>query len=271
MIDKQYHCLVINLGHAHARREIISARLQALGIPYEFLPGVDGRRIEVSSHPRYSQWKRRIFFGRDLSNGELGCILAHRNIYDHIVSSGLAYTLVLEDDALLSDSLPDVVNALLDIPDKWDMVRFLGREKNYRSARVIAPLHNTSARLARPWGTPGGAYGYLLNLRAAKRLLSMTRTNWLAIDTLHGATWLTGLNTLSVLPSPVLPNDDISSCIDEQDSHLRWNKSVTLSGVQRLAYPVSRGVLKLYFNIMVRWIWLRTLIPDSTERIRNRA
>lgn len=270
MTTDRYHCLVITLDGADERRETISSRLESLGVPHTFLPGVDGRKIDVPSHPRYMGWKRRAFFGRDLSGGELGCILAHRNVYEYIVNNELAFSLVLEDDALLLDNLPEVLEKLLDVTEKWDIVRFLGREKNYRSSRLIKQLGNTASMLGRTRGTPGGAYGYLLNLHAARRLLSMTEKNWLPIDTLHGVSWLTGLETLSVIPSPVLPNDDIPSCIDEQDSHLRWNKSVTLTGVQHLAYPLTRGALKTYFNVMVRWVWLRTLIPDLVEQKRAR-
>lgn len=36
----------------------------------------------------------------------------------------------------------------------------------------------------------------------------------LPIDMLHNISWLTKLNTISVIPSPVLPNDQMPSCID---------------------------------------------------------
>ena len=158
MTTDRYHCLVITLDDAADRRETISSRLKSLGVPHTFLPGVDGRNIDASTHPRYIGWKRRTFFGRDLSGGELGCILAHRNVYEYIVSNELAFSLVLEDDALLSDNLPEVLETLLDIMGKWDIVRFLGREKNYRSSRRIRPLGTTTSMLARTRGTPGGAY-----------------------------------------------------------------------------------------------------------------
>jgi len=265
-----YHCIVITLEDAQARREVISARLQALGIPFEFVSGVDGRKLDVPAHPAYDSFKRSIFFGRDLSNGELGCVLAHRNACRHVLESGYDAALVLEDDALLTDDLPRVMADLMTIRDRWDLVRFLGREKNYRASRLIAPLPPGGAHLARPLGTPGGAYGYLLNPRAARRLLELTEPTWLPIDTLHGMTWHTGLATLSVVPSPILPDDDTPSCIDGQDAHRRWDKSVTLTGFWRLAYPMTRGFHKLHFGIMGRWMRLHSLIPDLLMRLRAR-
>jgi glycosyl transferase family 25 len=257
-----YHCFVITLEHSQERRKIISSRLTELEIPFEFHPGVDGRKIDLFSHQHYSKWKRRMFFGRDLSNGEFGCILAHKSIYERIAEKNIGIALILEDDAILCDELPSVVNALIRLQKNWDIVRFLGREKNYRASRTIAQLPGTPNHLARPHGMPGGAYGYVINNRAARRLLSMMGKNWLPIDTLHGVSWLTKLNTVSVVPSPVLPNDAVPSCIDEQDSSLRWNKSVSLSGFGKLIYPLTRSAWKTYCNVLVKYVWLSTLIPD---------
>lgn len=271
MTSTGFHCIVITLEDAQVRRDVISARLQALGIPFDFVPGVDGRKLDVPTHPGYDSFKRNIFFGRDLSNGELGCVLAHRNACRHVLETGYEAALVLEDDALLTDDLPRVIADLMTMRERWDLVRFLGRKKNYRASRLIAPLPYGGAHLARPLGTPGGAYGYLLNPRAARRLLEFTERIWLPIDTLHGMTWHTGLATLSVVPSPILPDDDTPSCIDSQDAHQRWDKSVTLTGGWRLAYPFTRGLHKLHFNVMGRWMRLRTLIPDALTRRQARA
>lgn len=260
--ESQYPCFVITLEHSKERRETISSRLGELGIPFEFHPGVDGRKIDLLANPGYSKWKRRMFFGRDLSNGEFGCILAHKSIYEHIVKNNIGTALILEDDAILCDELPDVISALARNPESWDLVRFLGREKNYRASRKIARLPGTQSDLARPHCTPGGAYGYVISNQAARRLLSMMEKNWLPIDTLHGVSWLTNLNTVSVIPSPVLPNDQVPSCIDEQDSNMRWDKSVQLSGWRKPTYPLTRGGWKTYSNVLIKYIWFGTLISD---------
>jgi glycosyl transferase family 25 len=260
--SQPFHCFAITLEHSQERRDLIAARLGELGMPFEFYPGVDGRKVDLLSHPNYSKWKRRMFFGRDLSKGEFGCVLAHKSIYEHIVANQIGTALILEDDAILCDELPAVVSALTKIPENWDLVRFLGREKNYRASRKIARLPGTQSYLARPHGMPGGAYGYVISNQAARRLLSMMGKNWLAIDTLHGVSWLTKLNTVSVVPSPVLPNDRVPSCIDEQDSNLRWDKSVQLSGWRKLIYPLTRGAWKTYSNVLIKYVWFGTWISD---------
>ena len=49
-----FHCFVITLEHSSERRKIISSRLDELKIPFEFYPGVDGRKIDLLSHQGYS-------------------------------------------------------------------------------------------------------------------------------------------------------------------------------------------------------------------------
>jgi hypothetical protein len=95
---------------------------------------------------------------------------------------------------------------------------------------------------------------------------------WLPIDTLHGMTWHTGLATLSVVPSPILPDDDTPSCIDDQDAHRRWDKSITLNGGWKLAYPLTRAYHKMHFAVMGRLMRLRTLFTDllTTRKFSNR-
>lgn len=247
--------LVITLDHATQRQETIAARLQALSLSCTFIPGVDGRKIDLLQHPLYKPLKRRLFFGRDLSAGEFGCVLAHREVYQYMLQQQIPHAVVLEDDAILSDELPEIINSLASMSQQWDLVRFLGREKNYRKSRPVRPLPGSHASLSRIHGTPGGAYGYMLNQHAAKRLLQMMNKNWLAIDFLHGLTWLTGLRTFAVVPSPVLPDDQVPSCIDTQDNHLRWDKRVRLPVLLQPFYPLTRGLWKTYLNICVKISW----------------
>jgi glycosyl transferase, family 25 len=263
--------LVITLAQAQTRRATIAARLAQLKLGCEFRPGVDGRKLDLATHPNYASMRRQLFFGRDLSGGEYGCVLAHRDIYRTMVERRIPRALVLEDDAILTDDLPAVLAALDRVSTTWDLVRFLGRPKNYRATRAIADLPGTTAQLSRPLGTPGGAYGYLLNLQAAERLLTMMGKNWLAIDTLHGVVWMTGLKTLSVTPSPVLPNDDIPSCIDSQDAHARWDKRVQIPGGWRVLYPLTRGLWKLYLNLAIKLYGLWSRPADREIRRQCRA
>ena len=267
--ENKLQIFVITLENATQRQQSIAARLKELGLSFAFIYGVDGRKLDMNSHPLYAPLKRRLFYGRDLSNGELGCVLAHKKIYQTMIDNSVRQALVLEDDAILTDELPCVLEGLHEGPQNWDLIRFLGREKNYRSTRPITSIKGTSATFSRQLTIPGGAYGYMLNLKAAKRLNGLMRKNWLAIDTLHGMSWHTGLKTFSVMPSPVLPNDQSPSCIDTQDNNLRWDKSIRLPLLLRICYPITRGAWKFYLGICTRFVQIKTYLPDARLRAQK--
>jgi glycosyl transferase family 25 len=232
---------VLSLPHCPDRRRIIAGRLAELGLDFSFFEGIDGQGIDPATHPLYAGRQRRLFFGKDLTRGEFGCLLTHRAIYRHMVEYGIGRALVLEDDAVPQESLPAVITALMQTSVPWDIVRFLGSAKHYQQCRAVAPLCGPH-ELTRVMTTPGGAYGYLLNLKAAQKLLEHTQRNWLPIDVVHGQVWRTELNVFCVRPSPVLPDHEVPSTIGAE----RFDKNVRLTGWEKVAYPLTRAALKIY-------------------------
>ncbi|RMH46182.1 MAG: glycosyltransferase family 25 protein [Gammaproteobacteria bacterium] len=260
---KNFKVFVITLPYAVERQKTISKELAELGLKFEFIEGIDGRKLNPATHPNYAPLKRRLFYGRDLSAGELGCLLAHRKIYELILKEKIKYALILEDDALPQIFLPDVLHELSKLASTWDVIRFMGRTKNYNSSKNIFKIPNTNCYLAYQFGIPGGAHAYCINFEAARKLYEATEKSWLAIDTLQGATWITGLRTFAVNPSPVLPNETTPSLIDAQDNSLRWDKTVKLNGWMRLAYPITRGAWKLFLNCWNQCVKAKTLINSQ--------
>jgi glycosyl transferase family 25 len=181
-----------------------------------------------------------------------------------MVDNGIHCAAVLEDDALVEPDFREVLGALMDAPG-WDMVRFLGREKTYGRSRLIGPLHKQYC-LTRPRGTPGGAYGYILTLNGARRLLGRMEKNWLPVDVLHGFVWDTGIQSLAVRPSPVLPDDDTPSTI----GGTRFDKTLRTRGWKKTVYPVTRCLFRLYLMIMTRYSALASWPRDIALRRRLR-
>lgn len=257
---------VISLARAQARRATIGARLAALRLPYTFIDATDGAVLDLHRHSAYAGHWRRLFFGRDLTPGEFGCLISHRGVYEQIIRHSIDRAIVLEDDAIVTDDFPAVVAALCASPVHWDLVRFLGRSKVYRSSRRLVHL-NGPYLLARPSGTPGGAYGYLLTRHAAERLLRIMQHNWLPVDTLHGQVWRTGLQALNISPSPVLPDDKTPSCIGDT----RYDKTPQLRGARKMIYPLFRFIWKIYSAVWTTWTALRTWPADLIVRHRHGA
>jgi len=262
-LDDVIRIFVISLTTCAERRKRIAVRLEELGLSFEFVDAVDLRGTEISRHPAYDSARRRLFFGRDLMPGELGCLLSHRKVYELIASRGISNALVLEDDAMLEDDLPEVLEALIHSRVAWDLVRFLDKQKVYRKKCRHIGMIDVIHELARLPTNSGGAYGYLLNQRAAMRLVKLMERNWLQNDVLHSRAWMTGLNVFIVRPSPVThPVEDDDSMIGSE----RFKKGFELTGWRRVAHPFARFAMKLQDQVMKRLHYQKASFSDWRAR-----
>ena len=232
---------VISLDRSHDRRERILARLADLGLSAEIFTAVEGAALAPEAAD-YAGRLRRLLFGKDLSAGEIGCAHSHRGVYKRMVERRTSFALVLEDDAVLTDELPHALHALLTGPQDWDLVRFLAEDKVNQRSRLVRRAGQGQWQLSRPYGTPGGAYGYLLNFSAAQRLLKAARCFWVPIDTLHGQVWRHRLRVRHLWPSPVRPDHLVASTIGAS----RFEKQGHLEGWERLVHPVMRCLFKVF-------------------------
>jgi glycosyl transferase family 25 len=262
---KRPHAFVISLKGSVDRRVVIQNRLRDLGIDYTVIDAVDGRQFEnVRNQPFYDSLKRRLRFGRDMTRGELGCALSHRKVYEEIASRGLDNALVLEDDAILSDELPHVLKLLFFLPVQADIVRFLDRPKVYKRIRSLSALDDKYA-IGIPYGTPGGAYGYCVTAKAARRLLNVSKVFWLPIDVLHGYTWLTKLRTYAVTPSPISPDNNVPSTIGDG----RFDKKTDFTGFMRIACKATLFARKLY-EMLLKNIFYHAAIERGKREIQKK-
>ncbi len=249
MTENLPHIFVINLKESADRRKQMQKRLDDVGLPFAFFEAVDGRGFDMREVPHYNGAKRRRYFGRDMMPAEMGCLLSHRGVYERMDRENIAYALILEDDVTFAPDVRGVLAALLETPVKWDVIRFLGSPKIYkRGHRKICPLTG-DYWLARLRTAPGGAHAYLIRLDAARAMLKCTEHNWVPIDTLQGRTWETGLETLTVYPTPIHTDQDAGTTIGDA----RFDKTVQLEGFERLMFPLNRAWFKLCEGLGKRW------------------
>ncbi|MEQ8357181.1 MAG: glycosyltransferase family 25 protein [Kiloniellaceae bacterium] len=250
--------LVINLRGSTERRDRMRRQLEALGLDFDFVDAVDGRGFDLATHPAYDGPRRRRAYGRDLSGGELGCLLSHRSIYEKMLAEGLEQVLVLEDDVILGADFLAVLPSILAASADCDVVRFLSARKIARlRQRRVAPLAG-GYWLARLETTPGGAYAYLIRRRGAEKLLPFMQRNWLPVDTLMGRSWETGLRWLIVCPALA----DYDRDIDPDISFSRYDKGARRGGAGRLAYRLSRARFKLLETLGKRRVYWSAWAAD---------
>ena len=240
------------------RRQAMLKRAAEMGLDLEFFEAVNGRNLSSDQMELYDSKKRRHFFGRDLTFGEIGCLLSHRAIYEKMIRENIPVAIILEDDVIFEPDVKEVFAALPYSSVPWDVIRFLGSTKIYaRGCRKIAPLIGRYW-MARLPTAPGGAHGYMIKREAAQVMLTHMQKNWLPIDTLQGRTWETGLETLVVYPAPLYPDQQEASTIGDD----RFNKSVQLQGLDRTLFPIRRARYKLGELVGKKYTYLTSWVRD---------
>jgi len=106
MMSQALRIFVISLTRAAERRASVSAHLQALGLEYELVDGVDGRELPAEEHARLLA--PGVTFS---SPGVVGCYMSHMAVYRRLVETGDAAALVLEDDAALNPAIVPLLRA----------------------------------------------------------------------------------------------------------------------------------------------------------------
>ncbi len=258
-VAQNLRIFVINRKKDEDRRRDMTERLHKLGLTPEFIEAVDGHSMDAYSVPEYDRDRRLLYFGRDLSVGEIGCLLSHRSIYKKIVAEQIPLSLVLEDDTHFQPDFPEVLEELVKTAGKWDMIRFLDRKKIFKAPHRLLRKLTDKYDLARVRGVPGGAYAYLLTSHAADILLAKSERNSVQIDIVHGRYWETGLNALVTKPSPVSPDLDIASTIGDS----RFDKKITIKGLKRLLSPFFRFCFKINTSLQSRRYFAKTLKSDQ--------
>ncbi len=168
----------INLGRHSVRNSHIATALARLGIKGRRISAVDGRDLDPSfidafnteHNPRYK-----------MTPGEIGCFLSHLACWGEILKSGEKYALILEDDAVFGQSLPDFTGSLGWIPEDAGIVRI---ETDFSRAILAFKAEGRAfgRHLHRLIDGPKGTAGYVLSAAAIPRLLSLAEFHKLPID-----------------------------------------------------------------------------------------
>ncbi|GJL85990.1 MAG: glycosyl transferase [Micavibrio sp.] len=232
---------VINMPRSTERRKSAEERLKAARLDYHFIEGVDGKALDFD-HPHYDRNKRLRYFGRDLLEAEIGCLLSHRKIYQKMIEENIEQALIFEDDVILKEkNFTELLDSIMNSKTSWDIIRFIVPKRSHKIVTQITPEYS----LGRVYGTQGGAFGYMITLKAAKKMVEHTERFWLPIDTIHGRTWETGLDVKYLLPCPITTDEEIPSTIGDK----RFDKTIQLQNRQKALYPFFRAWHKLNDNI----------------------
>ena len=215
----------ISLASKPERRAFMAEQFAQLALPHRFF---DAIQIDLSAGwpTSYDRQRRLAYTGVDLRAGEMGCFLSHRQVWLEFLQTDAPYCLVLEDDVLISPDFPAVVEALCQMPQHWNFVRFFEMfPKRSVPAQAITGKYHLIDYLQQPNGTQG----YLLNRHAAKILLAHTATMWHTIDNTIDREWEHGLWLKGINPDALSHQLEFETTLGAwQKAHLPWQRKIAV-------------------------------------------
>ncbi|MDR2458749.1 MAG: glycosyltransferase family 25 protein [Holosporales bacterium] len=200
--DGSVHAYLINLDKSKDRLAEITPKLQTLCINYTRIPGVYGKDLSLEEKDRLVSRRRylRFMHGR-IGDGTVGCYLSHIKVWESFLESNCSYAVVFEDDAdFVPGDLKRIVDALIKHKDRWDIVTF--DYLHYGHPMKTLDLHEDSS-LVRFRTRVGNTGCYLINRRAASRLLRKSLPIMMPIDHYFVRSWEFGLKFAGVSPKVV--------------------------------------------------------------------
>ena len=217
---------IINLEKSAVRKQYMQDLLaQYSFLDVEFLNAIDGRLLsdeERSSRFDYARSKK--VYGRTLNAGEVGCALSHRKAYEAILEGNEPYALVLEDDIAIQRDLN-----LLPL-EKVDKIM---RSSRPRALMLSGDFSFYRRRPVIKIYSAVGAYAYIINKAAAKRIMSISPPCCVADD------WMfykrKGLRLFAVYPYMI-------------DANL--NMELLSSDVKQDTWGIDRSQMSLKENVM---------------------
>ena len=242
---------VISLSASYQRRATISAKLDELGIPFDFFPAIDGRHGLPPECESQIDREIAIRTGSILTDAEFACALSHTKVYQEIVRENIDWALILEDDAIpMSALLPylaekhyeDASLTQLGVSLRVAYVNWSGEK------RIFGP-HKSYLRAPRLKLT--GAYGYIISQGGAKHFVDT------AMPITSVADWPDGIEGLVsrrecrvVIPNLIRHQDQVASVIGKagRSENKRRLFGIYIPPFRKMVDSYSRSLRKPFFK-----------------------
>lgn len=156
----------INLASRPERRAFMEGQFERLGLKAERIEAVTPDDLTDLHRSLYCNPNRRW----SMTESRFCCNLSHLKAWDALIGSGKGRALVLEDDAILSDSLPRFLDALSAAGSLPSVIRI---EKSWQRSRYYGPVEAwvlPDVGLRKCVSHDVGSAGYIMTLDAAKWL-----------------------------------------------------------------------------------------------------
>ncbi|MDK4721341.1 glycosyltransferase family 25 protein [Rhizobium sp. CNPSo 3968] len=198
---QQLRIYVINLDRSRERWERLCSQAMEYDLDITRIPAVDGRviaeRDRIDFHPKSFIYHN----GRKLLPGEYGCYRSHLLALEQFVASGDKMAIIMEDDVELNERLIPRAIAAMESVQGARLVKLVNhRLVGFKAIRETAE-NDVVGRCMH--GPQGSAACYIVNRKAAKKLLTTLKPMLLPYDVALERGWSTGVETFTTFENLV--------------------------------------------------------------------
>ena len=228
---------VINLPSAIERRKFQQDQLTKLGLEYKILDATSSDDISDATYKKhYFDWQR------PLRKTEIACYYSHRLAWEMVTKSRNP-ALIIEDDAVLSSCVPELLDNLNEIDDS-DLINLENRSRKKFVSRSYIEI-DCNSKLYRLYQDRTGAAGYILWPSGANKLIQREKNSGIGLADAH-ITACHKLKAYQVEPSPIIQLDQ---CNIYSINNTNTKKPPALTKGLHITYYYS-----IYFISMSFWV-----------------
>lgn len=200
---KLYKSFIIHLQRATARKAQVKDISEKSPFEVQIVDAVDGSKLtkkdienHYSNHPLYP-----LHYPFTLTEGEIGCFLSHRRVWQEIVDQNLSAALVFEDDVHIeSEIFNKAVSLAIPHIENIGYIQFQVREV-LDLGKIIDK--SGDIKIVQPSITPLRTSVQLISRKVAEKLLDLTQKIDRPIDGFLQMHWETGIHLACTIPSGV--------------------------------------------------------------------
>tara|TARA_B100000795_G_C22789824_1_gene436385 strand:+ start:1651 stop:2397 length:747 start_codon:yes stop_codon:yes gene_type:complete len=150
---KSYKVYYINLDKSFQRREFMENQFKKLNIPITRIPAIYGKELPNKSLQKSKKQFQILTHFPYLNSGEIGLTKTYFELFKIIANQKEEFSIILEDDALLTDLFFNDLQSLLELITINDFIDITGRkgflllEKNTFLSKFLIPGLQTTGQI----------------------------------------------------------------------------------------------------------------------------
>ena len=224
------------------RFNYISQQLEHQNLSFKRIPGVDIKERQDLKNKYYSKVRNKLDYHTPLTDGEIGCYIAHRNAWKAILDDNIDFGLVLEDDAYLKENLKLILDNLHNTKSDWDILKLADLSTSPRKGTNIEKFQKFDIQSY--YKPPTLCIAEVITRKGAKILLNLSYTFGRPVDVDKQWFCFKGLKIKGIKPYPVNCNNQFKSEIDSIQ-----NRKYSLSFKERFIRRLKRIKLNIIYKI----------------------